>query len=198
MGRKNRMGWDGTEIFETWDGMGRDFSNVGWDGTKNRMGRDGMGRNFLKRGVGWDGTGFFKRGVGWDGTKNRMGWDGFGMNPGRKLDFSFGTVPFNISTYKCCVQDLCKSTLYTSSVSLLILKNLPSFKNYGPLPGVLKSRRPILLNCQGVRGVSVWIMTCVNIVLINRFQFDGGCEHLPILFSLRGYWNCVYCGTYTC
>ena len=110
MGRnflKREMGWDG--IFETWDGMGR---KIEWDG----MGRsflkcgmgwdesfriwDGMGRNFLKRRMGWDGTRIFKRGMGWDGTKNRMGWDGFGMDPGRKFDFSFGTVPFNISSYK--------------------------------------------------------------------------------------------------
>ena len=47
-----------------------------------------MGRDFLN--------------VGWDGTKNRMGWDGFGMNPGRKFDFSFGTVPFNISSGQSC------------------------------------------------------------------------------------------------
>ena len=43
-----------------------------------------MGRNFLN--------------MGWDGMKNRMGWDGLGMNPGRKTDFSFGTVPLNIPT----------------------------------------------------------------------------------------------------
>ena len=49
--------------------------------------------------MGWDETKFFERGMGWDGMKNRMGWDGLGMNPGRKTDFSFGTVPLTVGVY---------------------------------------------------------------------------------------------------
>ena len=76
----SNVGWDETGFPNVvWDGMGR---KIEWDGTRFFQTWDGMGRDFLN--------------VGWDGMKNRMGWDGLGMNPGRKTDFSFGTVPLNI------------------------------------------------------------------------------------------------------
>ena len=59
------MGWDATNIFLQWDGMGRTFfdNGMGWDEGSKQW--DGMGwdETFGQ----WDGTGWDEKSF-WDGT----------------------------------------------------------------------------------------------------------------------------------